>query len=375
MMTRRSDAEPGSVYKRADGRWCASAKVSGKRKYIYGSTRGAVRKKLSAAQRAVEDGLRVPGDLQKLGAYLNRWLADVAAATVRASTHIRYRELLAGHVIPSVGHVPLSKLSPQDLNALYTDLSKSLAPRTIGHVHRVLHRALRDAVRWGLLTRNVCEAVTPPRVARQEMKVFTPEQSRRFLEAARNDPLEALYVLALTTGLRQGELLALRWEDLDEGAGRLSVRRSLRYLSQRGFVEGEPKTSRGRRNILLTPVALAALKRHQARQLDRRSRSPSWQDLGLVFPNRRGGFIQATNLLRRSFRPLLTRAGLPKIRFHDLRHSTATLLLLAGVHAKIVSEILGHSTVSFTLDAYSHVLPSMQAEATAKMEALLAPAA
>lgn len=309
-------------------------------------------------------------DRQKLGHYLERWLREVAEPTVRPSTYIRYKELLTGHVTPTLGHLPLAKLNPQDLNGLYGELSQHLAPRTVGHVHRVLHRALRDALHWGLVARNVCDAVSPPKVPRREIQVLTPEQARSLLDAAEGDVLEAVYVLALTTGLRQGELLALKWSDFDADAGRLTVQRTVRWITGRGVVEGEPKSDRSRRNLSLAPMAVTALKDHRARQAEQRMRAVFWDDLDLIFANEVGRHIEATNLMRRSFRPLLEEAGLPRIRFHDLRHTAATLLLMQGVHVKVVSEMLGHSSVSLTLDVYSHVLPSMQSDAAAKMEAL-----
>jgi integrase len=369
-MTRRANSE-GTLCKRGDGRWCGAVTVDGgQRRFFYGPTRGAVQDKLRAAKRAIDDGLPVSGGRLRVGAFLIRWLTEVAQPTVRLSTYVRYRELLAGHVVPALGHLPLATLSPQDLTGLYGKLSKRLAPRTVGHVHRVLHRALRDALHWGLVARNVCDAVSPPRVARQEMRVLDPEQARGLLSAAAGDPLEALYVLAVTAGLRSGELLALRWSDFDLDAGRLRVCRSVRWVTGQGSLEGEPKTKNGRRNVQLTPLAVAALRRHRTRQTEQRLRAVFWDDLDLVFANELGRHIGATNLRLRSFKGLLQRAGLPEIRFHDLRHTAATLLLGQNVNVKVVSEMLGHSNIAITLDTYSHVLPTMQADAAAKMEAL-----
>ncbi len=344
--------------------------VDRQRRYFYDATRVGVQAKLKAALRAVDDGLPATSDRQKLGTFLTRWLEEVAQPSVRASTYTRYHELLAGHVITALGHLPLAKLSPQDLTILYLKLGQHLAPRTVGHVHRALHRALRDALDWGLVARNVCDAVHPPKVPRQEMHVLDPEQSRVLLAAASADPLEALYALAITAGLRQGELLALRWTDLDLDAGRLNVCRSVRSVSGQGSIVGEPKTTSGRRNVLLTPLAVAALRRHRTRQAEQRLRAVFWDDLDLVFANEIGRYIGATNLRLRSFKRLLERAELPSIRFHDLRHTAATLLLAQNVNVKIVSEMMGHANIAITLDTYSHVLPTMQADAVGKMEAL-----
>ena len=373
MGTRRGNAE-GSIYKRGDGRWAAAISLGGgKRRTYYGRTRAAVQEKLKAARRTIDDGLPLSSDRQTFAKFANRWLDDVARVTVKAKTFLFYESILRLHVIPAIGTRPLSRVTPQDLQALYTrKLMQGLSPQTVGHIHRTTHRVLQDAVRWGLVTRNACDAVKPPRAPRREMSVLTPEEARTLLTHAASDPLEALYVLALTTGMRQGELLALKWQDFDAETGRLTVQRTVVYISGQGSTEGEPKSNRGRRNILLTPLAVAALRGHRGLQTEERIRAIAWEDHDLIFCNAVGRHIQASNLLRRSFRPLLARAGLPIIRFHDLRHTAATLLLLQGVHVKVVSEMLGHSSISLTLDTYSHVLPSMQSDAAAKMEALFA---
>jgi len=276
------------------------------------------------------------------------------------------------HAIPALGKRPLARVEPQDLQRLYSrKLEEGLAARTVGKLHVVLHRALQDAVRWGLVGRNVCDAVRPPKVHAQEMRTLSPDEARQFLAAAEGDALEALYVLAITSGLRQGELLALKWQDVDLEAGQLQVRRTIARVNGRGFVEQEPKSARSRRSIALTPLAVDALRRHRARQLERRMIALVWEENDLVFANEVGRPIEAQNLVRRSFHPLLKRAELQRVRFHDLRHTAATLLLAQGVHPKVVQEMLGHSTVSLTLDTYSHVMPNMQAEAAAKMQAAL----
>jgi len=378
MASRRGNGE-GSIYQRKDGRWVASIRLEGgRRRTYYAATEKAALKKLRAAHRALDDGLPLTSDHQTVERFLGRWLQEVAAPTLRASTYTRYQQVLTHHVIGAkaprpLGKLPLTKLSPQDLTGLYAaKLQEGLSPRTVGHIHRVLHRALRDALRWGLVPRNVCDAADPPKVPHREMRALSPEEARALLAAAQDDRLEALYVLALTTGMRQGELLALKWQDIDFTTGRVSVRRTVRWHTRQGCVEGEPKSARSRRSIQLAPMAVAALQRHRKRQAEQRLRASYWEDNDLVFANEIGRHIEATNLLRRSFYPLLERAGIPRgFRFHDLRHSAATLMLLQGVHVKVVSEMLGHSAVSLTLDVYSHVLPSMQADAAAKVEALL----
>ena len=215
------------------------------------------------------------------------------------------------------------------------------------------------------------DLVTPPRAAHREMQTLSPEQARAFLDAAQGDRFHALYVLALSTGMRQGELLALRWQDVDLDRGTVQVRGSLQRTPA-GLTLTEPKTAASRRQVGLTPSAVAALRRHRVAQTEERLRFGSvWQDNGLVFCNEIGEPIDATHVTVRPFRRLLERAGLPQIRFHDLRHTAATLLLGQGVHPKMVSEMLGHTQIAITLDLYSHVTPTMQRQATDAMEAVL----
>jgi integrase len=241
----------------------------------------------------------------------------------------------------------------------------------VRHLHAVLRRALGDAVRWGVLARNPAAVVAPPRAVRHEIRALTTDEARALLAACEGERLGALYVLALTTGMRRGELLALRWRDVDLVEGVLAVRSTL-YRAEGRLVLAEPKTARARRLIHLAPEAVGALRRHREAQLEDRLRlGPAWDDQDLVFANELGRPVEAHNMIRRSFHPLLERAGLPRIRFHDLRHSTATLLLSSGVHPKVVSEILGHATIGITLDTYSHVLPAMHREAVGAMSLLL----
>ena len=374
MMRRRGNGE-GSIYKRKDGRWAATLDLgyqNGRRsrRSFYGKTQRDVQQKLAAAQRAVQDSLPIPSERQRFGAFLAGWLEDVARPNLRPRVFVRYRELLTLHAIPTLGTRPLAKVTPQDLQALYAGLGEKLAPRTVGHVHRVLHRALADALRWGLVARNVCDAVRPPKVQAKEMRALSPEEARQLLTGAVGDPLEALYILAVTVGLRQGELLGLKWQDVDLDAGRLQVRRSIARLNGHGWLEQEPKSASSRRSVALTPLAVAALQRHRQRQLERRLKALAWEDNGFVFANEVGRPMTPQNLTQRSFHPLLDRAGLPRMRFHDLRHTAATLLLAQGVHPKIVQEMLGHASISLTLDTYSHVTPSLQAEAAEKMQAI-----
>ena len=359
----------GTIYKRQDGRWSAQLTLpGGKRRTLYAKTREEVSRKLTAALRDREDGLPAPSERQSIAQFLNDWL-ETAKPTIRPSTHRRYEEYVRLHVLPALGRVRVSALTPQHLQKLYAQkLKDGLSPTSVAHLHAVLHRALSQGVRWGVVSRNVAQAVDPPRIQRKEFQALNAEQAKRLLGAARGDRLEALYVLALTTGMRQGELLGLRWQDVDLEMGALQVRVTL----QRGGTLGEPKTDKARRQIILVEIAMDALGRHRNNQWQERiGAGAAWADHDLVFTNTLGGPVDANNLRKRSFPALLRRAGLPRIRFHDLRHSAATLLLSLGTNPKVVQEVLGHSQIGVTMDVYAHKLPTMQRDAMADLNRLL----
>ena len=235
-MGKRANGE-GTVYRRNDGRWVASISLeNGKRKSIYCQTQREAIKEVQRANLAKEQGMLSTLSDETLGAFLTSWLQDTAKPNLRPRTYIRYRELMDLHVLPTLGSVKLQKLSPQQLQKLYNKkLEEGYAPQTVKHIHRVLHRALRDALRWNLVARNVCDAVDAPRVPKQEMRALSGEQAQHFLAVAKDDPLEALYVLALTTGMREGELLGLKWEDVDFARKKVQVRRTISRIPHQGF--------------------------------------------------------------------------------------------------------------------------------------------
>lgn len=375
MSTRRRGHHEGSIFKRKDGRWCAAVSLPGnRRRYIYGKTRQEVARKLTAALRAVQDGLPLPPERLTVARFLQDWL-ESARPALRPRTWERYEECVRLHIAPLLGKLALARLTPSHLQRLYSQkLEEGLSPTTVFYLHAVLHRALGQAERWGLVARNVASLVTPPRAARQEMKTLSPEEARRFLEAAQGERLYALYVLAITTGMRLGELLALRWRDVDLERGVLRVTATLQKTRD-GYLFAEPKTERSRRQVVLSPSAIEALREHRLRLLEERLRlGDAWEDHDLVFPNEIGRPLDRTNVSHRSFERILKRAGLPRLRFHDLRHTAATLLLGQGVHPKVVADMLGHSTISVTLDLYSHSTPAMHRQAALALEAVLAQA-
>jgi integrase len=373
MASKRANGE-GSVHKRADGRWQAVVTLpTGKRKYYYAKTQAEASAARTKALYELARGMPIVAEKQTLEGYLAIWMESVAHDRA-PRTFARYQQMIAA-LPQAILHTRLAKLTPHQLQALYAaKLAQGWAPGTVRYLHAVLHCALDEAFRLGLVPRNVADLARPPKPARTEMQVLSPEEARTLLAAMDGDRLEALYVVALTTGMRLGELLALRWVDVDlhGGAPAVHVRATLRYRNARTYFFDPPKTRKSRRRIALSTTAVAALRSHRARQLEERLAAGfAWREEDLVFCAPDGGPLSGTHLVQDRFVPSLARAGLPRIRFHDLRHTAATLLLRGGVHPKVVSEMLGHTTVAMTLDRYSHVLPDMQEAATAVMDRLL----
>jgi integrase len=267
--------------------------------------------------------------------------------------------------------VKLAKLTPGRIQALYDKKRSTMSPASVKLIHAVLHKALKQAQMWRLVRENVAEATVKPKARAEEIKPLDTEQTKALLAAVAGDRHEALYTLALTTGARIGELLALRWTDLDADAGILRIERT-RSAAKSGPRFTTPKGGKGR-SAHLTPRALEALRRHRISQNEERLKAgASWADNDLIFPTRKGALMRPATVTDNHFKPLLERVGLPRtVRFHDLRHTAATLLLGRGVHPKLVQELLGHSSIAITLDRYSHWIPSMGEQTAAAMEAAL----
>jgi integrase len=362
----------GSVYQRSDGKWCAAVTLSnGKRKVLYGRTRQDVARKLTEALQAREQGMPVSLKRQTVGQFLHRWLEDAVKPNVRPRTYLSYSQLVRLHLRPSLGRVQLAQLAPHDVQAFLNQKGAAgLSPRTVQYIRAVLRRALGQALKWGLVVRNVATLVDPPRVERHEVEPLTTEQAMALLAAARGNRLEALYSVALAIGLRQGEALGLRWVDIDLDAGTLRVRKQLQRID--GTLQlTEPKTDRSRRLIVLPAFAVDSLREHRLRQLQERLLAGTrWQDHGLVFPSTIGTPLEPRNLLRQ-FHAMLGRAGLQRCRFQDLRHTCATLLLIQGEDLRVVMDVLGHSQISLTANTYQHVREALK-RAADKMQALFA---
>ncbi len=372
-MSKRVNGE-GTIYQRKDGRWeAAYYAVDGKRRNLLRKTQAEARRGLTAAINARDQGKSLPTGRETVAEFLHVWLPGMRSK-VRYRTWRRYGQLLDRHILPVIGPVPLARLSPIHVQrALNRMLERGLSSTTVHHAHAVLRRALNDAVETDLVSRNAAARVKAPPMAYRKMTTLDAAQARTFLTEAAGDDLNGLWVVALTTGMRIGELLGLRWPDVDLEHCLVHVTGTL-SRGPAGLVVVPPKTRRSRRTIRLSHAAVEAIGSHRARQVANRLRAgSSWEDHDLVFCGPIGRPMSPEWLLRGRFYPLLERAGLPRIRFHDLRHTAATLWFQQGVNPKVVQETLGHSKVSITLDTYSHMIPDMQSETARLMDELIQP--
>lgn len=391
-MARRGHGE-GSLRRRPDGRWEARVRsfTNGRhrRVSVYGETQHEVLAKLRALHLAREKGLAEHGQQQPLRAFLETWLSQRDPQTpvagvrkLRYSTWTGYESRMRRHVIPVLGSIPIGRLTPEHVRALLAKLAADgLSPTTVAMVRDTLATAMRRAVRDRLLPFNPVEAVDSVPRSRPRTFALTASKARALLEAAKGDPFEALYVLALRAGLRQSELLGLKWEDVDLDAATLRVRRALIRVKGAGLREFEPKTVASAATVPLAPAAVIALRARRTQQLERRLRAgPLWEKTGYVFTTELGTPISASNLLRRSFYPLCARAGIPTrrgrdgtygLRFHDLRHACGSLLIEQGVKPKLVQAILRHSKLATTMDLYVHAYDEDLREAVGSLDGAL----
>lgn len=368
--SRRRGRGEGSVFPRKDGYWVAQLELGdGKRKQFYTKTQKEAYEKLRKAQRELEQGTLVTGPQQTVEQYLTYWLEEVHKSSLKVSTYVKYRKVINSYIIPALGNMKLEKLTPQHVQSLYNrKLKDGLAPKSIHQIHGVLHKALDNALRWNLVSRNVCEVVSPPRLVKHEIHPLTMEQAHKLVESLHGNRLEVLLTLALTTGLRRGEILALRWADVDFEKQTLKVHRTVDYIGKYGYVETEPKTAAGERTVVLSYFVINMLKQYRIEQLGARLRvGDKWEDRNLVFTDLHGGYFNP-RYLDILFHKVLVEAGLPSMRFHDLRHSAATLLRGMGVDMKVLQEILGHSNYMITANLYSHVFLSEQEQAMGKWD-------
>jgi integrase len=338
-------------------------------------TKRAAEQALTEQLERLRVGEYVDAGATTVAGFVERWLPAVEPS-LRPTTFASYRNMLGLHVVPRLGKVRLVKLTGLDLSALYGELlasgyrkgntTRGLSPTTVKYIHQIVRKALADAVRWGLLVRNPAAQVDPPRKSDQEMATWSAPQARRFIEVVADDRLRAMWVLLCSTGMRRGEVLGLRWDDVDLDAGRIAVQRALVEVSGYDLRLSDPKSARGRRSVRLDAHTTAELVRHRRRQLEERMAHGVGSRPDLVFTRPDGGQLQPQRISR-AFQSLARRAELPSIRLHDLRHTAATLSLAAGIHPKVVSERLGHSTIQLTLDTYSHVVEGIHEAAAEQL--------
>ena len=371
---RRGHNEGSVFYLASRDRWVVDVSLGpGKRKRFYCKTKQEALRKKNEALREVEQGTLATGPQRKLGEYLEDWLENVHKDKLRVSSYVKYKKLIR-YIDAELGNVWLQKLTPEQVRRFYSKISEQggkggngLASSTIHEMHGVLHLALKNAVRWGYISRNVCDLVEPPRIVSREVTPLTLEQAQALLKSVRKHRLEVLLTMAVVTGMRRGELLALRWSNIDFERSRLLVLHTVDYIEDR-YVETEPKTSAGKRVIGLPSFLVAMLKQHRVTVLERQlKQGEAWRNLDLVFPGFHGGYFNPGYLLE-LFSKVLREAGVPHMHFHDLRHSAATILLGMGVNMKVIQSLLGHSDIAITLGLYSHLLPSMQQEAVDKWD-------
>lgn len=363
-------SQRGGIYRRG-GTWTAfwrTDTAAGRKQHTKGGfrTKKEAQQFLNGTMAAIQDGVFSQPTRVTFGQFLTeRWLPARQMA-LRPSTFASYRVAINLHVIPELGHVQIQQLSPDRLDLFYAHLvAKGLSAKTVRNIHVVIHRALGDAVRKNLVPRNVAAAADPPqlnRANREEMRTWTPEQLRKFFDGIAEHRLAAAYVLAATTGMRRGEILGVRWRDVDFKARRLQVQQTVLSVEYKITV-GRPKTRRGERKIALDAETIRMLTDHRsAQRREKELLGAGYHDHGLVFAREDGSPVHP-DYFSQTFDRAVKRLQLPKIRLHDLRHTHATLGLAAGIHVKVMSDRLGHATTSFTQDIYMHAIPAVEEDA------------
>ena len=375
----------GHIRRRGKASWAVildlGRSADGRRRQKWHTVRGTKRdaqRELTRLLHELDTGAYVEPARMTVGDYLEKWLDDYAKSNVAGKTFERYADIVRGHIKPALGHILLPKLHPLHIQDFYSvaltegrrDGRGGLSAQTVLHCHRILRGALNQAVRWQLLIRNPADAVEPPRPVRREMTALDETRTIDLLNAAQRSRLYRPIFIAVTTGLRRGELLALRWGALDLPRETMSICETLEQTRE-GLTFKQPKTARSRRTVDLPGIVVDELQRHRSEQAQHKMMlGPAYQDNDLVFLGQ-DGHPWPPDTFTTAFVSFVRRAGFTGLRFHDLRHTHASQLLKEGVHPKVVSERLGHSTVAFTLDTYSHVLPGIQKDAAQRIDASL----
>ena len=365
----------GSIIQRSKGSWTIILNLgrdpaTGKRKQQWVTVRGTKKQaetRLSELLNQMDTGGFIKPTKETFGSFLQRYLDDYISTQIRATTLEAYQQR-GKHLIDGLGHIPVSELREEHLHKYYREKSKTLSPGTLIKHHNLLRSALSQGVIWRTLTRNVAEAVKPPKVSRKEMRALTGPEVHRMLEACEDTAWHSIFHTLTWTGLRRSELLGLRWKDVDLILASLRVVQSVQRLNTGEFIVQEPKTASGRRTIALSPASCLVLREHREKQeadatLLRRQLAED--DLVFSHPD---GSPRDPSTLTLAFRRLTRRVGLDGVRLHDLRHTMASLYLEQGVNPKTVAERLGHASVTITLDLYSHCLPGVQEAAAVQFD-------
>ena len=374
-MAKRRDNQEGTFYQRKNGTWRVQVTINGQRLSHTGKTKGECKLWIRDILNTIEDGLTLNRAQLKFEKFLSNWLVS-CKASLRSKTMTQYHQIVRDYIIPDLGKIKLIELRPHHIQALYdAKVAEGVGLRTVQLTHSIIHTSLNHAVKLGLIGRNPDNATKPPKPSIKEIKVLDETEVQRLIITAKanDDRYQALYQLAITTGMRQSELLGLKWGDLDFDRKTINVQRQLIRVPGVGFDFGPPKTKSGIRTVAIGSAIANTLQDHRERQyFEMQCASDRWQGSDLMFTTRVGTPVHWRNFYR-SYKKLLVDAGLPDIRFHDLRHTAASLMLNHGVPLLIVSKRLGHARPSITLDIYGHLLPSMQEHAAAVMDEIITP--
>jgi integrase len=371
-MAKKRAHNEGTIYKRPNGKWRAQVSIHGRRLSHTAKTKKEGLAWIRETRNQIDKGLTFKGADTLLEEFLVDWLKTVSSSRSKG-TYTLYSWNVKKRITPYIGNIKLMSLKPDRVQSFYHHLqAEGFSNHAVHVAHKTLRVALNHAINLGLITRNPCSGTTPPKPEQTEMKFYDDNQVRKLLDTAKaiGDRFFPLYYLAIHTGMRQAELIGLKWEDVDWERSTIHVKRQVRHFTGDSYIFTKPKSKSGTRTIILGKQALDLLGNHKNAQQKKVSVSNHWENLNLIFPSNVGTPVTASNI-RRAYKKLLTASGLPKIRFHDLRHTAASLMLNHGIPVLIASKRLGHSKPSVTIDIYGHLMPSKQEEAAQLMDNLM----